>query len=1000
MKSEKKYKNECYIDGENRLIGILDYGFKCQIDFDIGVIICDNNVLALSDRQFSILSLLILNYPEKVSHDEIYAATYSEKEIEEKGGNLSTLQNNITELNKYLDNGIKSVKNTENLRNKDGFIIEGFYKIELKKTVKKLSEIKDSSERRKIVERSEYKRDIVRQEREKSSLEVSYKFLNSGACRLAGNKKIELSSEDLLKLSGIYNDIYSFTSKGKNFQVDNELGLLENIYDAIIFSCESSKKYLLKLEGPLGSYKNRIMQYLYLTVLKNEKNIYPVYINLSTYEVKGELQNYEDENELLAEFENDLTKIDLLVKANSKKNPLVFVDGIRDFSCGKEPLYYELKSKLEELDCKVVVCVDCDFTFNEQQKFRVHPLAGKGYQHSVKIKSMDLNKSEESIRFIDRCIELSSIELEENETPETIYNNLLRLDFSKIDAYWLTEMLKTTQTHSLLNDKTASIADVCHGICINYLKGASSIDHASELAYKFEYDSAKFDDAVIYFDAGWRLIRKGRIYLEYLIARRYIKLLSEIDLVDRNEPELIKSFKFFNMVMQKSVNRFVLPLLKGNDICERQIMHIARYHYDKLTLFGKSELIYLMARLKSFDRMEQSLAIIKNLKDRELNKYLSKHFDSTKERRDTAFLLSGMFSSLIKVNDEQALSEYIKLILSDGVINEVNRGFHLEYYNDRPYNPQSSLLNYKEDLTVGERTLSTLCIQLERKMLNKDNSSLASVLELLTICSLIQARIEEPIGVCVFDITQYISKCIKYIDWVTGFKILGKIEDIGMYFTWFKNELRKWESNNKTNISYNLASPFNKMNKVDSIERAGWLVMKIEKPENIVEHMYKCWLLGMIYLPKEDKDNEYDKNKVLNMLLLHDLGDIDTGDINRPDKLQNIKFYDSRENLAMQSLFFTGTYPNAVDLSEYREAWKNWNNKKGINYLVAKDINDLQTIYQFCDYYLLTPEVYSEKTIRYWLGNLKTLETDIVKSIAKILITDNPIFEGFKDYFD
>ena|SRR3989344_6810366 len=60
--------------------------------------------------------------------------------------------------------------------------------------------------------------------------------------------------------------------------------------------------------------------------------------------------------------------------------------------------------------------------------------------------------------------------------------------------------------------------------------------------------------------------------------------------------------------------------------------------------------------------------------------------------------------------------------------------------------------------------------------------------------------------------------------------------------------------------------------------RTGWVkVGKIENPESIAEHSFRCGVLAMVFSDKLGVS--LDKNKLIKMSLLHDLGALVTGDI-------------------------------------------------------------------------------------------------------------------------
>ncbi|MGN1168588.1 MAG: HD domain-containing protein, partial [Acutalibacteraceae bacterium] len=415
-----------------------------------------------------------------------------------------------------------------------------------------------------------------------------------------------------------------------------------------------------------------------------------------------------------------------------------------------------------------------------------------------------------------------------------------------------------------------------------------------------------------------------------------------------------------------------------------------------LSLFGKSELTFWMARLQNQRRKMECVRLLKSYHKKEIQKYNNIDFNNFAEKRDAAFLIRGINVSLIYENDREALEYYLNSLLTDKIANSVNRGFHLEYYGDKPYIPNKTLLDFEDDVTKGENTLTILCISLDRRIRRNDVSSYVAALEVMTVCNLIQARIEQTHNKNVFDVKPYIGRCLRYLNWIIGQRSIRGMTNVVMYFMWMHKELnnlmRETNEGPDNRIQYSHAAPFNKFSTANSVERTGWVKSGVPKPENIVEHMYNCWLIGMLYLPDEYHDPEYSKDSILKMLLIHDLGETETGDINRPEKQKNRHDYDYQESMVMQSLLLSGTYPGAVDLSSYIDYWKDWNAKQSINYYVAKDIDNIQTIFQFCNYYNQYPDIFTIEDIIYWLSGIDRIETDLGKDIAEKLITYNPVY--------
>lgn len=60
-------------------------------------------------------------------------------------------------------------------------------------------------------------------------------------------------------------------------------------------------------------------------------------------------------------------------------------------------------------------------------------------------------------------------------------------------------------------------------------------------------------------------------------------------------------------------------------------------------------------------------------------------------------LLRSVIISLVYLGRKDKRETYLKMLLNYPVANEINRGFHLEYYGDVPRKPDSRLYNYNDD---------------------------------------------------------------------------------------------------------------------------------------------------------------------------------------------------------------------------------------------------------------------------------------------------------------
>ncbi|MBO5773120.1 MAG: HD domain-containing protein, partial [Clostridia bacterium] len=770
----------------------------------------------------------------------------------------------------------------------------------------------------------------------KEAFEISRPFLHKGAKAIKDKSQEEIKAS-LNQISLLFKDITTFKRH-------NEAESFENVGDHLIDIFENagqcSLKNLAKIKGPLGSYKNRLLQYVYLYLAKGpSKKVVPFYIDLAIYERRPELA--EDDNLLLEEVKKDFDKIDKICKKADEKTPLILLDSVRNFSSGKNQLYSYVAKRLNEINCKYVVSLDTDYTINPRQLIKVHPLAPTNFQYFIRIRSLRLYQRQQSLDFLQNCIDTFNIQIHNDLTVNEIYNHFIKLDLLSMDAYWTTQLLETWQNY--IGDETVDIADLYYALGLKAVGGSDSeLDLAAKLAFEFEYGNLDFTNTNFFFDPKWQLMRKHRSALDYLIARHYVNEFSDFKVDGFNQDD--KWFKFFDMVLPKNITRFVTKMISKISGYENKMLQLTKEHYSSLPIFGKSEMVFWLGRFKTPSCLEESIPLLKEIVEQEKVAYYTTNFAKPSEKRRSAFLLRGAYVSMIYNEDKECLREYMDSLIADKTANGVNRGFHLEYYGDKPYIPSQDQLDFVDEMTKGEATCRYICLTLSKRMKQR-GFNLAAILEMFTLCSLLQARAE-----CheknTMNITPFIGKAKEYLQWILTKREVGEYENVKEYFIWMQKELEQMEKGVYVN-----AKVYTQYSQAKEVKREGWVRRGIVGGENIVEHMYNCWLLGMLHLPQSyEKEKGYDKQAILNMLLIHDLAETETGDIVRDEKMLDHERYNREENSAMNRLLLNSTYPKKPYLEIYLTYWQQWYLQKDINAEIAKDIDEIQAVFQFCNY--------------------------------------------------
>ena len=123
-----------------------------------------------------------------------------------------------------------------------------------------------------------------------------------------------------------------------------------------------------------------------------------------------------------------------------------------------------------------------------------------------------------------------------------------------------------------------------------------------------------------------------------------------------------------------------------------------------------------------------------------------------------------------------------------------------------------------------------------------------------------------------------------------------------------------------------------------NIPRQGWIdKLSITNPESVADHSYSMSIMAMII---SDLEN-YDSEKILKMVLLHDLaeskiGDFTPGQISKDEKekIENQAFHEIIEKL-----------PNSIKL-QYVEIWKEYQNQISVESQFVHQIDRLEMTLQ------------------------------------------------------
>lgn len=792
-------------------------------------------------------------------------------------------------------------------------------------------------------------------------------------------------NEVFQKYSNLFSCVVSVSTSQGDTCLTPPKDWMVNLYKCIL---SVSSPHVLHIEGPAGTHKNALMQLLFLKLVRAcvsdpaGPQIAPFYIDLNFFEKNGLSQTIANPQQsvnpvalITKQFRELLKDFAAFCQQHPERRPLLFIDSIRNYRQAV-PLDDLLKRCSLLKNLKNLCYVEDVDTILTGAALKLRPIPQNSWAYVVKLHSVELGNNAQTSQFLKYYSQLYPL-------PANLRTKLKKFPFYTIDSYQLHLLSKTLD--SCQQEYEGNLFQIYEQFCMDYLEyDTSQMEQAAAEAFDFAYTDSSLPVHDYYTTPFWVLLRKHASFLDFFIARFYMRQLEESSKTGNVAP--------LNMIMPKTITRFITPQINQSIIKEDMVVNLAKEHYRKMKPYAQSEMTYWLGRIKHSNQKLRAVNLLRELlaeqeqKIQELMKQPNNYSDAAK--KEDLFLLRGIMVSLTYQGCQDISTRYILSLIDNDLASQINRGFHLEYYGDIPYLPHLESLNYKDDIHSGEKTLKQLLQFCENPRLA---SHPAFELNLFTICSLIQSRIEVLPPQTSFPLEPYLDRLIKLLQRPTGNLLPQKLAE---YYAMILEDCQsvRTQHHNSGPISVWLYRRFNELN---HISRTGWVDHEIPNPERIGEHMYSAWLMAFLLLPETcDESLSYDKQAVMRLLLIHDLGERVTGDIPRPKKQLAPDTYAREEDRAMTQLLLKETYPNVGRMDWEYQLWKEWAEDSSFNAKVAKEIDTLQAAYQLCLYLLNYRKNFSEEKIVSWLSECVELKTSVCRTIFRQLILENPAFES------
>lgn len=722
------------------------------------------------------------------------------------------------------------------------------------------------------------------------------------------------------------------------------------IEDIFTYINESKNNNPLKIYGRPGTgispFLSLLYQIFYLKYKNNSTTYYPLYIDFRQYQAKI-YHNNKDIIEQAKDYINQEMENYKVILSNYKIQEIILIfDGVDYTSELQKPLEIEVLKNFNNYSQKKIVGIR-NYSLMRGEKAE----SQTPEEASITFSAIPVDKNKFT-KLVKNYLSETNINIDSS----AIINILEKCNLSEIDLFLLN--LIVTQRH---NNSPESISYYLKNYCISYLKNESkekyskmSFEEAIKFVFEYRINKKKFSEYDLYYNPAWFLMNRHKEIQDYLIAEYVLFSLIQI----ANGSKEVN----FNFAYPHRINSYCKILINRNIPTQRSVYTGAKIVLKmKDKLYAHANALYLLGRLTDPAVQTEAIELLKIY----LEENLPADISNLCIKRDNKYLLAlrTCYISLACLGDIKSRDEYLKILLSNNVWCSLNRGFHLIYYEDMDFEPKFDFI-VEDNFQDFPHTYA----HLYRRIKQKDRKPLLEI-EIYTFFSLIQHRHNKK---------RYTSKEYREIaiDLIEEILEKEKVEypDLISYLRILKDIL-------KTPF-FSHFSLMRQINKLKFEKRKGWTSREFKNEiEVVASHTLGTIYMASLLLPEKSDIPHYDKQKIVNMLIFHDLAECEIEDKlpherNDEVKAQEKSFY---ERLSLYRTYNFYNIENAADL------WKQFEYERtNINSIIAHEI-DLLDAYAELLSYLDKGESIPKNDFKKWHIDLRNIHSDYGLKIKKYI---------------
>lgn len=749
----------------------------------------------------------------------------------------------------------------------------------------------------------------------------------------------------------------------------------DGLVDLIVDNLSTNNDVSIQVQGLPGSAKNMFLQLVLYKMYNDFKvgksNALPFYISASYYEkIPYNPQNVATQmKEMLSK---EMKEYFAYLKKNPQVKPVLFIEAIREHNVAKvspENVVYDLWRSFGRFNR--ISAIDVGLIKNRSRLKRVIPLVGDSKGYTFLTKQVPIEDKNAVLNLIESIFSIYDYDLDVNET----YDCLRKFKFPTVDIFLVRLIAK--EMLSMYGQDEIRLTDIYEKLALSELYGdTEQLKKVAEELFDYVFDQSYAINSSEYNAAMWSLPHKHNTYLEFLIAYYFIYRIE-------NYKEY-SEHRFFATMLTDVASRFMVSFLKDNYSLQETLLEFISENYEVFNVQQKSNALYWLGRITYKNLANEAITML----TKEFTKYkalVKTNNKNTQENCNNHFLFRAICTGLLFQGQANMMDEYLCIVVTNDIANALNRGATIEYYGDNYQMVAHDAYYFDTDLSTGEQAIKTLCGRIESVLYGNTGKFVEA--NLVTLLTLLQARIQNVKSNLKFDIKQYVLKALDYLKLYQARPQNIVSSKLIFYFKSVEEDLKLYIENGAFDIGPLI---YNRYRALKQVKRFQWVELSIDDPESVSEHSYSAWMMAMFFLPEEHHSEGYNKKEILDMLLVHDMAEAALGDqkISLSEDKKDLK----EQNDILKKLFLKGTYPYIANLTYYYNVWTGYYNGVNTNARTARDINLLQSIYTFCEYYCAYPDKFTRDDVNKWLKEKRNLKTELGYQLYDRLITNNQEF--------